>query len=59
MADLKERYVKVTRDAKDAIKERNLPARTAEEQRVFKAFRTQAKAAYGTLRPRSTAKNKS
>lgn len=59
MADLKERYAQITRDAKDAIKERSLPARSIEEQRVFKAFRTQAKAAYGTLRSRPPTKKAS
>lgn len=57
MADLKDRYAEITRNAKGAIKERTLPTRSAEEQRVFKAFRTQAKTAYGTLRSRLPAKS--
>ena len=51
MANLKTRYVTVTRAAKEAIKQRQEEPRSREEQRVFDAFRKQAKAAYSMLKP--------
>ena len=51
MQDLKERYATATRAAKEAIKQRKVETRSGEEQRVFNAFRKQAKAAYSTLKP--------
>ncbi|MER9963236.1 hypothetical protein NKJ72_20135 [Mesorhizobium sp. M0045] len=56
MQNLKTRYATVTRAAKEAIKQRKEEPRSREEQRVFDAFRKQAKAAYSTLKP--TAENR-
>lgn len=50
MSDIKERYATVTRTAKEAIKQRKDTPRSAEEQRVYDAFRKQARAAYSTLK---------
>lgn len=50
MADITERYIAATRDAKRSIRERDTSPRTTEEQRVYRAFRKQARAAYGTLK---------
>lgn len=53
MSDLKERYGTATRAAKEAIRQRKDTPRSAEEQRVFDAFRKQARSAYSALKQKS------
>jgi hypothetical protein len=51
MPDITERYITITRDAKQAIKERGTTQRSSEENRVYDAFRRHARDAYSTLKP--------
>lgn len=59
MQNLKERYATATRAAKEATKKGKAEQRSTEEERVFNAFRKQAKAAYSTLRPATTGRTAS
>lgn len=53
MANIKERYIEVTRQAKRTIRERADAPRSTEEQRVYAAFRRNARVAYSTLKSSS------
>lgn len=50
MTNITQRYIAVTRDAKRTILERAGTQRSAEEQRVYSAFRKRARDAYSTLK---------
>lgn len=50
MANITERYIAVTKDAKRSIEQRETVQRSSEEQRVYSAFRKQARDAYSTLK---------
>lgn len=50
MSTIIKRYIEVTRDAKQSIQDRPNTGRSAEEERVYTAFRKKARDAYSTLR---------
>lgn len=50
MANITERYIETTRNAKRTIRERANMPRSTEEQRVYAAFRRNARDAYSTLK---------